>query len=184
MSVEDLQKALQKLRNVELRHAIRGVDAEQVRELLDEAAASLVTAVREQNELRREVERLRATSDEDAVGTALLVATRTGERIIAQAREKATAIIAEAEAQASAQEHDSAPAETDAALADARRELARLENEAVQARSLVADTERRAVEMIQRALDELESPRDAGRDGADLRGALKPAVSAAEIVAD
>jgi cell division septum initiation protein DivIVA len=221
MSVEDLQTTLQKLRTVELRGAIRGVDAEQARALLNEAADSLEAAVRGQNELRRELERVRAANDQDAVGGALLVATRTGERIVAEARQRAAAIIAEADAQASAvleqiaaqtqkreqetvaareqfereltarrstdaAEHESAQAEDNTALADARRELARLEDEAERARSFVADTRRRAAQIIERALEELESPKTAGGGevGGGMLRALRPATAPSEVAAD
>jgi cell division septum initiation protein DivIVA len=222
MSVEDPQNAVQRFRTVELRGAIRGVDAEQARALLNEAADSLEAVVRKQNELRRELERVRAANDQEAIGGALLVATRTGERIVAEARQRAAAIIAEADAQASAvleqiaaqtqkreqetvaaheqfkreltarrsthaAEHESALAENNTALADARRELARLENDAERVRSLVTDTRRRAAQIIERALEELESPKAAGggeeAEGGMLR-ALRPTTAPSEIAAD
>ena len=102
MSIEALQEAVRKLREVELRHAVRGVDEAQVRDLLDQAADSLATAAREQTELRDELERLQAANDESAIGKALLAATRAGEAIVAEAQEKAASLSAEAEAQASA----------------------------------------------------------------------------------
>ncbi len=182
MSVEDLQAAVQRLRNAELRHAIRGVDAEQVQDLLQEAIDSLAVAAREQNELRHELERLRTTNDDGAIGSALLVATRTGERIVAEAHEKAASIVAEAEARAAA-----ARDEADPALVDARQELAQLEDEAVRARSLVADTERRAVQIIQGALDKLENAATvpANSQRPDMLSALRtPSQPPSEIVAD
>lgn len=102
MSVDEKQDVVQMLRTVELRRAVRGVDAEQARKLLDEAADQLAAAVREQDELRNEVQRLREANDESAVGKALLTATRAGEAVVAEAREAAASLSAEAEAEASA----------------------------------------------------------------------------------
>src|SRR2546421_6182658 len=102
MSVEELKEAVQKLRTVELGRAVRGVDPEQVRELLDQAADLVAAAAREQDKLRSEVERLREATDESAVGKALVTATRAGEAVIAEAREQAASLSAEAEAQATA----------------------------------------------------------------------------------
>jgi cell division septum initiation protein DivIVA len=102
MSVEATQETIRKLRAVELRQAVHGVDAAQVRNLLDLAADTLADAEREQTELRNEVERLRAANDESAIGKALLAATRAGEALIAEARERAASLSSEAEAEASA----------------------------------------------------------------------------------
>lgn len=102
MSGEDLQEGIRKLRAVELRQAVRGVDAAQARELLDEAADTLARAARKQTQLRDELERLQAANDESAIGKALLAATRAGEALVAEAREKAASLSTEAEAQASA----------------------------------------------------------------------------------
>jgi cell division septum initiation protein DivIVA len=102
MSVEGIHEAIRKLREVELRHAVRGVDAAQAQDLLDEAADALVSAAREQTKLRNELERLQASNDESAIGKALLAATRAGEALVAEAREEAASLAKEAEAQASA----------------------------------------------------------------------------------
>jgi hypothetical protein len=102
MSGKEAINAVEMLRTVELRRAVRGVDAEQARKLLIEAADLLAAAEREQEELRREVERLRAANDESAVGKALVTATRAGEALLAEAREAAVSLSAEAEAEATA----------------------------------------------------------------------------------
>jgi cell division septum initiation protein DivIVA len=102
MSIEALQEAVGKLRDVELRHAVRGIDEAQVRDLLDEAADTLASASREQTELREELERLQSANDESAIGKALLAATRAGEALLAEAEEKAASLSTKAEAQASA----------------------------------------------------------------------------------
>lgn len=102
MSIEEIQGVIHKLRDVKLRDAVYGVDAAQVRVLLGEAADSLDNAMREQSELRNELERLQAANDESAIGKALLAATQAGETLLAEAREKAASLNAEAEARASA----------------------------------------------------------------------------------
>jgi cell division septum initiation protein DivIVA len=130
MSIEALQEAVRKLRDVELRHAVRGVDGAQVRDLLDEAADSLANAAREQTELRDELERLQAANDESAIGKALLAATRAGEAVLAEAQEKAASLTAEAEAQASVlleqvkAQAEKREQETNAAREQFERELA------------------------------------------------------------
>ena len=102
MTGQDPEKLVQTLRSVQLRAAVNGVDPEQARKLLDEAADALVNAAREEKELRRELETLHATRDEEVVGKALLAATRAGEEILAEARETAAVTTAEAEKSASA----------------------------------------------------------------------------------
>jgi cell division septum initiation protein DivIVA len=102
MSIEDLHETIRKLRDVELRRAVHGVDATQVRDLLDEAADTLASAAREQAGLREELERLQAANDESAIGKALLAATHAGEALVAEARANAASLTTEAEAQASA----------------------------------------------------------------------------------
>jgi cell division septum initiation protein DivIVA len=102
MSIEYIHETVRKLRDVELRRAVHGVDAAQVRDLLDEAAHTLAAAAREQTALREELERSQAAHDESAIGKALLAATRAGETLLAEAREEAAALSSEAEAQASA----------------------------------------------------------------------------------
>jgi chromosome segregation ATPase len=102
MSIEGIQEVIRKLRNIELRRAVHGVDAAQVRDLLGEAADTLASAAREQTELRDDLKRLQAESDASAIGAALLAATRAGEGVMAEAREKAETLSTQAEAQASA----------------------------------------------------------------------------------
>ena len=102
MSVAVLQDGVQMLRSVELRLAVRGVDAEQARQFLNEAADLLASAAREQEELRGELERLRQANDESVIARALVAATRAGEALVAESRAEAAALTAEAEAQAAA----------------------------------------------------------------------------------
>ncbi len=102
MTGPDPEKLVQTLRSVQLPAAVNGVDTEQARKLLDEAADALVNSLREQRALRDELEALHATKDEEVVGKALLAATRAGEEILAEARETAAVTTAEAEKSASA----------------------------------------------------------------------------------
>ena len=102
MSVAVLQDGVQMLRSVELRLAVRGVDAEQARQFLNDAADLLASAAREQEELRGELERLRQANDESVIAKALVAATRAGEALVAESRAEAAALTAEAEAQAAA----------------------------------------------------------------------------------
>lgn len=221
MNLEELQDAVQRLRTVEFRRAVRGVDPEQARQLLDEAADLLAAAAREEKELRSEVERLRGTNDESAVGKALVTATRTGEALIAEAREQAASLRAEAEVEASvlleqakseavkleretksvreqldreltdarqahAKELETAQADANAALSDARSELSQLERRAAQLSTLVADMERRIVEIAEDALAELETFAPSATDAtseellADLQPTPEPSEAAME----
>jgi chromosome segregation ATPase len=221
VSVEEVQNAVQMLRTVELRRAVRGVDAEHARKLLNEAADLLAAAAREQEELHSELQRLREANDEEAVGKALLTATRAGEAVLAEAREAAASLSAEAEAQASAlleqvkaqaekreqeasaaqekfereltkakkahvKELESARAEADAALAAAHVELGQLEEQAAHLRSLVADMERRIVEIARGALEELDrlGASAGGTPEKELLADLRPVPEQADIAAD
>jgi archaellum component FlaC len=221
MSVEDLQQAVERFRGLELRRAVRGVDPEQARDLLDEAAELLATAGREQNELRRELERSGAPTDESAIAKAFVNATRAAEQIEAEAHEQAAKIVAAAEAQsatlleevtaqAQKREQEAASARkqfeqelaatrtahekeleaardgANAALANAREELERLEKHADEVRSLVADLERRIVEIAEGALAELaafDASKDSG-DEADLLSDLRPPAAPSDVKAD
>lgn len=161
MSSKELEESLQKLRTVELRRAVRGVDPEQIRELLDQAADVLAGAVREQNELRGEVDRLREANDESAIGKALVTATRAGEAVLAEAREQAASLRAEAEAQATAlleqvkAQAEKREQETKAAREQFRRELAdaskahtaELESKRAEADSALAAARRELAEL-------------------------------------
>jgi cell division septum initiation protein DivIVA len=125
MSIEELEQAVFALREVELRRSVRGVDAEQARQLLDEAADALASAVREQKQLRRELEKLQSNNDEEAIAKALVAATRTAEEIVAEAREQAALITAEAETQKAAVAEQAAAAveEREQAAAAAREQF-------------------------------------------------------------
>ena len=138
---------------------------------------------------RRELEQLRSqhgdeVADEEAIGKALLAATRAGEEIAAEARSAAERITADAEARAgaildqataAAEERepelaearldlervrartlDEAQEEAERILANARQELERLESYAARLRSLLVDNQRRFAELAESALGQLE----------------------------
>jgi cell division septum initiation protein DivIVA len=185
MSIEDLRSTADSLRSIELRRAIRGVDAEQVRELLDKAADALHAAARDQATLRRELEQLRAANDEDSIAKTLLMATQVGERVIADAHEEAAAIVARAEKEASAL-RESARTDAEAAVAAARSELAQLEGQAAQLRPLVTDMERRIAKIAQDALEELEAlgAYTSTEAKSDMLTDLRTAASPLDVAAD
>jgi cell division septum initiation protein DivIVA len=220
LSVEAMQRAEQMLRTVELPRAVRGVDGEQARRLLDTAADHLAAAAREQSELLSELRRLHEVKDESAIGEAFLAATRAGDAVLAEAREAAASLVAEAEARAGtlleqaktqaekreqetreAREQleqeladirtghtkklESVRAESETALEAARQELQRLENHAAHLRSVVADLERRIVEVAESALKELDAlgaPATPAKSG-DLLTTLHPVSRPANIAA-
>jgi hypothetical protein len=165
MSIEGTHEAIRKLRDVELRPAVHGVEAAQVRNLLDEAADTLASAAREQIELRNELEHLQAANDESAIGKALLAATRAGEAALAEAREKAAALSTEAETQASAlleqvrtqaekrvQETKAAREQFERELADARQAHAKeLASARTGAEAALADARRELLQLENKA---------------------------------
>jgi cell division septum initiation protein DivIVA len=189
MEPQGLRAEAERLRSAEPARAIRGFDEEQTRKLLEAAAAQLDAAASEQEAMRRELDRLRSESRDEAagkeaIGKALLAATRAGEEIAAEARASAERITAEAEARAAeilrqasaaaaerereivtARENldrertralDEARERAEAILADARHEVERLEIYGDQLRSLVADSQRRFVELAESALGQLD----------------------------
>jgi cell division septum initiation protein DivIVA len=150
MDVEDLHRQAEWLRTAEPPRALRGFEEEQTRKLLDDAAQLLKTAAREHEALQRELEKLRAAAGEDtaakeAIGKALLVATRAGEEIVTEAEARAAAILEQAGAAAQERERESAVARESldvevaaakAALEDERTSVrAQLEEENAAARA-------------------------------------------------
>jgi len=107
MSIEDLHRQAEWLRSAEPSKALRGYEEEQTRKLLDDAAQLLKAAANEQQALQHELEKLRSAAGEDsagkeAIGKALLAATRAGEEVLAEARASAERITAEADAEVAA----------------------------------------------------------------------------------
>jgi cell division septum initiation protein DivIVA len=150
VDVEDLYRKAEWLRSAEPPRALRGFEEEHTRRLLDDVAHLLQAVAQEQEEMQRELDRLRtATQDEaagkEAIGKALLAATRASDEILADARASAESVTAEAEAQAEAiLEHaNHALGQREAEIAAARSKLeeeeaalrAELEREAAAARA-------------------------------------------------
>jgi cell division septum initiation protein DivIVA len=97
-------RLLQRLRNPQLAHSLRGFDEAETRRLLGEAAVALEMAYKDRDRMREEarVAALKAeeTTNAEAIGRALLTATATGEQIVASAKEQAEHVVAEAAAEA------------------------------------------------------------------------------------
>jgi cell division septum initiation protein DivIVA len=127
---EGLRAEATRLRSAEPSRAIRGFDEEQTRNLLDSAASQLDAAAGELEASRRELERLRSetgaeAASEEAIGKALLTATRAGEEIAAEARIAAERVMAEAETRAAAilEEANAAAEKYERKSAAARKKL-------------------------------------------------------------
>ncbi|HJQ50059.1 MAG TPA: DivIVA domain-containing protein [Gaiellaceae bacterium] len=248
MDLNELRTEAKRLQSAEPSRAIRGFDERETRTLLGSAAKLLEAAAAEREDLERELEELRAKVGEEgagkeAIGQALLAATRASEEMAAEARSSAERIKAEAEARAAAivdaatkateeRQHETAAerarleaelatarsameaenltirselererkqlaetqeslsgalereraralkevqAQADTMVADARHEVARLEDYAEQLRSLLVEGQRSFVELADAALQQVESVRSerpGPKDGellADLR---------------
>lgn len=176
---DGLRAEAQRLRSAEPSRGIRGFDEAQTRTLLEGAATLLNAAASEQEVLRRELAQLRSeTTDEaageEAIGKALLAATRAGEEIAAEARASAERITADAERRAAAilqhaktaveeRERESLAAreKLETELSTARSTVAReraaaqIELERERAR-VIAEAEERAEAIVANARDEVE----------------------------
>lgn len=250
MDLNELRAEAKRLQSAEPSKAIRGFDEKETRTLLNGAACLLETAAQEREELQRELEKLRAKVGEEgaskeAIGKALLAATRASEEMAAEAHAFAERIKAEAEARATAildeatrssaereretvaararleaeiaalrssmeQEHAATRAELerererlkqgqeslrgslererDKALeearvqaekivADARHEVRQLEDYAERVRSLLADSRRNFIELVEAALQRVESidSQASGSGSGELLDDLRPA---------
>jgi cell division septum initiation protein DivIVA len=107
VDLNGLRADAKRLRSAEPPRAIRGFDEAETRALLNVAAQRLEAAADEYEELQKELERLRVqagddTAGKEAIGKALIAATRAGEEIAAEARASAERIKSEAEAEAAA----------------------------------------------------------------------------------
>lgn len=105
--MSELRTEAKRLRSAEPSTAFRGFDAGETRTLLGRAAWLLEAATEEWEGLERELEELRAKVGEagagkEAIGKALVAATRASEEMAAEARASAERIKAEAEARAAA----------------------------------------------------------------------------------
>src|SRR5947209_20336907 len=107
MEPERLRAEAKRFRSADPPRAMRGLDEDQTRTLLEKAAELLEAVASEQEVMQRELKELRsAAGDEmagkEAIANALLAATRAGEEIAAAARASAERITAEAETRAAA----------------------------------------------------------------------------------
>jgi cell division septum initiation protein DivIVA len=107
MEPEALRAEAKRLRSAEPSRAIRGFDEGQTRELLEATAKLLDAAASERDAMRRELNQLLSETGEElagkeAIGKALLAATRAGEEMAAEARVSAERITADAETRAAA----------------------------------------------------------------------------------
>jgi cell division septum initiation protein DivIVA len=105
MDLSGLRAEAKRLRSAEPSRAIRGFDEGETRTLLSDAAKLLEAAADEREKLQHKLERLRCEAGEEAagkeaIGNALLAATRAAEEMAAEARASAERITAEAEARA------------------------------------------------------------------------------------
>jgi cell division septum initiation protein DivIVA len=154
---------LEELRDPQLPRSVRGYEEEATRRLLELAAGVLDRLVRERDRLLAGA--AEAPQDDpdqpnaETIGQALATATALGERIVAEAKERADVLRAEAEAEAAGW-LETARRDADAQLVQKRAEIARLEREAeVLSASLEAEkdafvaTARAALER----LDELQA---------------------------
>jgi cell division septum initiation protein DivIVA len=186
MDAEDLHRKAEWLRSAEPSRALRGFDEEQTRKLLDDAAQLLKAAAREQEALQRELETVHSvageeTAGKEAIGRALLVATQTGEDLVAEARASAEKITADAEVEAAAvleqataaaseRERESVAAResVEAELAAARAALEQAQGEW---QELLEAERKQVLEAAQVEADAIVG--DARRDAEQLQGSAK-----------
>lgn len=94
----------QQIRDADLPKALRGFEEDATRGLLEKAAAALGAAVRERDDLLKQVADLSKQAaenptDAETIGAVLMVAHRAGEDLLAQAADEAAQIEAGAEHQ-------------------------------------------------------------------------------------
>jgi cell division septum initiation protein DivIVA len=107
VDLNGLRADAKRLRSAEPPRAIRGFDEGETRALLNVAAQLLDAAADEREQMQKELERLRVeagdeTAGKEAIGKALIAATRAGEEMAAEARASAERVKSEAEAEAAA----------------------------------------------------------------------------------
>jgi cell division septum initiation protein DivIVA len=191
METGDLRAEAERLRSVEPSRAIRGFDEEQTRRLLDDAATLLEVLAGEHEKTQRECERLRsAAADQEAakeaIGSALLTATRTGDEIAARARASAERIIAEAEARA-ATILEQAAAREEEDQRDRVTAQRKLEEELAAARAAVGEENAARQAELEHQRAQLVREQEAWREGVERErtSMLEEArVRADDVVAD
>ena len=191
MDSSGLRVEAQRLESAQPSRAIRGFDEGETRALLFDAAKLLEAAADEQEALQRELERLRSEAGEDsankeAIGKALLAATRAGEEMAAEARASAEQVKAEAEARAAAILEDATKASEEREReAEATRN--RLEAELAAARAAVGEENAATRAELERERERLQREEESLRGGLERERAkaLEEAQAQADtIVAD
>ena len=139
MDLSELRTEAKRLQAAEPSRAIRGFDEQETRTLLGGAAKLLEAAAEQREALERELDELRAKVGEEgagkeAIGKALVAATRASEEMAAEARSSAERIKAEAEVRAAAIV-DAAKTAAEERERETAAERARLEAELTTARS-------------------------------------------------
>jgi DivIVA domain-containing protein len=173
------------LREVEFREKMRGYHPEDVDHFLEQVAAGIEVL---QDRLRQAVERAQraeaaaseAGGADDTLRKTLVLAQRTADLAVQEAREQASRILASAEQQAQAmlvEAEDRGRRTLEEAIAECKAELGRLESTRSQAQQ--------DVETLQRWLDEhkahLQSSLSDAMDAVERAGVLWPAPSTKPI---
>jgi cell division septum initiation protein DivIVA len=166
-----LRAEAERLQSAEPPRAIRGFDEGETRALLWDAAKLLEAAAEEREALQREFEQLRSkardeVAGKEAIGNALLAATRAAEEMAAEARASAQRIEAEAEARAAAI-LEQATKSAEQREEETAAERARLEAELAAARARVEEENASARAELERERERLQQEQDS------LRGALE-----------
>ena len=186
-----MRAGAKRLRSAEPSRAIRGFDEGEVRALLADAAKVLDAAADEREGLQKELEQLRAKVGEqvagkEAIGNALLAATRAGEEMAAEARTAAERIKAEAEARAATilEEATKASDEREQEAATART---RLEAELAAARAAIEEENAATRAELEREREQLDKDQASVHEVLDRereRAQKEALAQADEIVAD
>lgn len=175
-----MQKPLtpQQLWDVELPRSRRGYDELATRKVLAEAAAALSAMIQERDDLRRKVEELRrrpveTTTDAETIGAVLVTAKGVADDLVAQAKEEAAAIRAEAESKRD-EIYDRTRAEAEAKMSEAVAGLEALRREDAELRHSISMHHQEFVTFLKSALAQLEGVESftAGAEPAELHGAL------------
>jgi cell division septum initiation protein DivIVA len=186
-----LRAEAKRLQSAEPSRAIRGFDEGETRKLLWDAATLLEAAAEEREELQRELEQLRSAAGEEvagkeAIGKALLAATRAGEEMAAEAQASAQRIKAEAEAHAASilEQARKASEEREREATEART---RLEAELAEARAGIEHENAATRAQVEREREQLEQEKESLRDVLErerARAVKEAQAKADEIVAD
>jgi cell division septum initiation protein DivIVA len=146
---------IRRLREADVPRAMRGLQEEATRKLLDQAATALHRIGIERDTLRREAEAAGAAANEDdgrdaeAIGRALVTATSISDQLVASATEKAELLVSQAQTEA------------DTLLTEARSVVAELERETAARRAAADGVLAQAHAEGDRIREKAEADRDA-----------------------